>query len=274
MGVGHLLLHPLHLNSTKHLYPLMAASNIENRKVDVVVRAAHGLKPPSGLLSSLPSIGGQPTPYLEVELSGSPTMKTDVNVQDAVNPVFDQKLVLDIIPATPDEAALMLHVRAYYKSAMAPITTALPLVPDEIVPDTLIGSGSAPLSQLFAVGHEDARVALTSPADGSPAGVAYIGVRMATPLEDQPIRTCLLFVFLYVFKGFFWTGTDPPRHVLQHTYTHTHSIGCWNCAWPSASPPRGACGKRNSLRSDDGPHRSDDAHHPFSCHWSCSSWWH
>lgn len=117
---------------------------------------------------------GNNTPYLEISLEDS-IVTTQVDEQAPQNPVWDQSFEVDIAGATPEDHPMVLRVTAKNKT-MTPL-----------VPDATIGTGSVPLTQLFGTGFEEVRVPLHD-ATGNPAGIAFIGVKMATPIDEQAIR--------------------------------------------------------------------------------------
>ena len=146
------------------------SASLETRRVQITARAA------SDLTSS--AVLGQNTPYLEISL-GDSTVTTNAAENAPENPVWDETFEITLPPATSDEK-FVLHVLAKNK-------TAVPMMPD-----TVIGNGSFPLSTLFSTGTEEARIPLSS-VGGKPAGVAFVGMKIMKPTEEQEIRTFNVF---------------------------------------------------------------------------------
>jgi hypothetical protein len=126
------------------------------RRVVVTARAAADLKHAGWT--------GANTPYLELRLGGT-TVETRVE-SNGENPVWDEAFALELPPPSPEELDRppVLHVAAKNAS--------------RLLPDRVIGSGSLPLDRLLVGGEEEARVPLRDAAN-HPAGVAYVGVRLA-----------------------------------------------------------------------------------------------
>jgi Ca2+-dependent lipid-binding protein len=149
------------------------ASSIETRRVKLTARAATDLKSAALL--------GSNTPYLEITL-GDSVVTTNADKNKTENPVWDQSFEIELPGAHPGDKDTVLHVVAKNK------------ISTRMLSDTIIGRGSVPLAQLFTAGKEEARVPLHDNT-AKPAGVAFIGVEMIMPEEDQAIRKLLVFDF-------------------------------------------------------------------------------
>ena len=152
-------------------------SSIETRRVKLTARAATDLTSAATFLGV--DIGGSNTPYLEITL-GDTTVTTTPDDNSPDNPVWDQSFEIELPGAQPNENPQILRVTAKNK------------VSTPLVPDGTIGTGTVPLAQLYSTGKEEARVPLHDNTAKS-AGVAFIGVEMIMPEENQEIRKFLLF---------------------------------------------------------------------------------
>ena len=161
------------------------ATSIHSRKVHVYGRAATDLKNAAMV--------GTNSPYLEISLGDSETVTTHVDKNAPQNPVWDQDFEVDIGGASPGEEPMVLRVTAKNQTS----SSIVPKQVTQFVSDTIIGTGSVPLTQLFGMGSEEARVPLHD-STGDPAGIAFIGVKMATPEDEKEIRK-LNYIFLLCF---------------------------------------------------------------------------
>lgn len=149
------------------------ATSQGKREILVTARAAADL--------SNASLSGKNTPYLEITIMDA-TVKTNPDKESSVNPVWDEVFKFKVPGASPGEEPLVIHVTAKHQ------------VTAPLIPDSTIGKGSVPLVQLWSKGSEEVKIPLTD-SFGKPAGAAFIGVKVETPMDEREIRK---FWFNYV----------------------------------------------------------------------------